>query len=43
MVIFKRNKSTTDCREIKRPALEMKENQQEKREEGIQKYREGRR
>jgi hypothetical protein len=37
MVIIKRNKNTTGCREIRRPALKMKENQQGKREEGIQK------
>jgi len=37
MVIIKRNKNTTDCREIRRPVLKTKENQQGKREKGIQK------
>jgi hypothetical protein len=37
MIIIKRNKNTTDCRKIRKPALKMKENQQGKKQEGIQK------
>jgi hypothetical protein len=39
MVIIRRNKSTTDCRESRRPTLKMKENQLGKTEEGIKNKR----